>query len=143
MTTPLIYVAGPYTRPDPQTNTRKAIFAAQRLVEFGYAVFVPHLFHHWDEFIPGPYKQWMRLGMAVLERCDALVLLPGYSPGAEAETARMQELKRPVLTTQAAMTQGCLELLTYNAGRAPHLELATNIALEILARNLKDDATKQ
>lgn len=79
-----IYVAGPYSD-NPELRTREAISAAEDLRQMGFAPFVPHLFHFWHLQHPLTYEEAMTLDFAWLERCDALLRLPGVSPGATRE----------------------------------------------------------
>jgi hypothetical protein len=91
-----IYVAGPYTIPDPESNTRKAIDAGLQILQMGHFPFIPHLTHYvdlrarelgksvtWEEYI-----QW---DVQWLEVCDALLLL-GRSKGADIEVAKARSL---------------------------------------------------
>ena len=87
-----VYVAGPYTGGDVVVNVRNAVLAGQRLTDAGFTPFVPHLYHLWHTIIPGDYEQWMKLDLAWLSRCDALIQLEGVSPGAQRERARAFEL---------------------------------------------------
>ena len=57
---PLVYVAGPYTNPDPVWNTHTTVREAEKIEALGCDVDVMH-------------------------RCDAVVRLPGASTGADAE----------------------------------------------------------
>ena len=45
---------------------------------------------------PQPYEAWTALDFAWLEVCDALLRLPGHSPGADAEEAWCQAHGLPV-----------------------------------------------
>jgi len=81
-----IYIAGPYTG-DVEENVAAAIFAGQSLVEYGFVPFVPHLYHFWDQQHPNPYETWMKLCLMWVTKCDALLRLPGNSPGADREVA--------------------------------------------------------
>lgn len=87
----IIYIAAPYTS-SPKENVRKALKAADTLWERGYIPFIPHLFHQWHGLSPKPYEQWMEMGAAFLERCDAVLRLEGESPGADKEVKMAQEL---------------------------------------------------
>ena len=42
-----IYIAGPYTKGDPQKNVDNAIFFGDWIASFGHTVFIPHLTHYW------------------------------------------------------------------------------------------------
>jgi len=94
----LIYVAGPLGTTDPFSRAGEAIRYADRLRAAGYACVVPHLNVLWAVACPGvPYEEWMRLDLALLERCDALVRLPGVSPGADREVAAARAWGIPVV----------------------------------------------
>lgn len=94
---PLIYVAGPYTTPDPVENTHNAIVAAERLEEmFNVAVFIPHLSLLWHLVRPAKLDVWYERDLHVLERCDALYRIPGLSTGADNEVAHAKRYEIPV-----------------------------------------------
>lgn len=95
----LVYVAGPYTQPFPAINALKAIAAADELVDRGFTPFVPHLSLLWDTASPKPYGFWLAYDLAWLAKCDALLRLPGESPGADREVARAHEFDIPVFHT--------------------------------------------
>jgi hypothetical protein len=97
MSRPWVYVAGPYTQPDPAVNTRTALRAGDRLWDAGAVPIVPHLTHLWHLVEPQPYAHWLALGRELLTRCDALLRLPGASPGADEEVALAKALDIPVL----------------------------------------------
>lgn len=80
-----VYIAGPYTEGDTILNVRAAIDAANRLVEFGCAPFVPHLFHFWHLVHPQNYHTWMDIDIEWLKQCDMLLRLSGPSKGSEQE----------------------------------------------------------
>jgi Domain of unknown function (DUF4406) len=94
-----VYIAGPYTRPDPCVNTHRAVAAAQQLLDAGYAPFVPHLTHFWHTMIPGPREQWLELDLAFLPCCHAVLRLPGESAGADSEVREAVQLGIPVVGT--------------------------------------------
>jgi len=91
-----VYIAGPYTKPDPCENTYKTIQVANYLLDRGFIPFVPHLFHFWHTMSPRPYQDWTKMDFAWLPCCDALLLLPGESPGAQAEVEVAKELNIPI-----------------------------------------------
>ena len=89
-----IYVAGPYTNPDPVNNTGKAIRAGHLLLMQGFIPFIPHLtLQH-----PQPIEVWYHYDNEWLKKCDALIRLPGDSDGADDEVALMRKMERPVFT---------------------------------------------
>ena len=87
MTKPLIYLAGPYTNPDPVINTHKAIKVATALIDSGYPYcpVIPHLtlLHHM--VTPKPLEFWYEHDLNMLAACAAVVRLPGASSGADME----------------------------------------------------------
>src|SRR5262245_13074316 len=91
-----VYVAGPYTKGDVAQNVRKAYEAANGLADKGVAPFVPHHTHFWHMIFPRPYADWIRLDLAFLPCCDALLRLPGESSGADGEVAEARRLGIPV-----------------------------------------------
>jgi len=90
-----VYVAGPYSS-NPTAGTRAAILAASRLADAGHTPFVPHLSYFWDLLAPRPYTDWIRIDLEWVAQCEALVRLPGDSPGADREVAHARELGIPV-----------------------------------------------
>jgi nucleoside 2-deoxyribosyltransferase len=82
---PLVYIAGPYTRPDPVQNTRAAMDMAEKLLAAGYTPIIPHLCLAWDMVYPKPGTFWYEYDLAILKRCDFLLRIPGASTGADRE----------------------------------------------------------
>jgi len=91
-----VYVAGPYSHGDVAVNVREAIQAADRLLIYGFYPYVPHLTHFWHLVFPRPYQEWLELDKVWLKKCDAVLLLPGKSPGAEKEVDLAKEYNIPV-----------------------------------------------
>lgn len=81
----LIYVAGPYTNPDPVENTAKAIDAAEHLITKGWVPHIPHLNLLWELRSHHEPAFWYAYDFEILERCNAIVRLPGASQGADVE----------------------------------------------------------
>jgi len=94
----LVYVAGPYSHGDTNRNVQRALAAGDMIYQIGALPFVPHLSHLWDLVDPRPYEHWMDLDKDYLELCDAVFVLPGFSPGADNEIVRAKELGIPVFT---------------------------------------------
>jgi hypothetical protein len=86
-----IYIAGPITKGDYISNIRQAVNAAHALRERGWYPFVPHLCALWELVSPRPYEDWLEQDFAWLDVCDALLRLPGESPGADREVARARQ----------------------------------------------------
>lgn len=93
-----IFISGPYTNGDIAVNVRTAIEAASKLTDAGYTVYLPHLSHFWHLVSPRPYKDWIKLDLAWLKLCDAVVRLPGESPGSEIEKKEADGLGIPVFS---------------------------------------------
>lgn len=92
----LVYVAGPYTNPDPVLNTHVAIDAWAELSEAGYVPFVPHLNLLIHLVHPRPEDFWYEYDLQFLARCDVLLRLPGESKGADVEAAFARDRGIPV-----------------------------------------------
>lgn len=83
---PLVYVAGPYTWPDPETNVRRAVMVGEELEASGLVTaFVPHVSHLWEQIAHHEVEHWYDYDLALLARCDAFLALPGPSVGVCAE----------------------------------------------------------
>lgn len=94
----LVYIAGPYTSPDPVANTRFAIEAGMALYKNERAVpIIPHLsmFAHFLD--PQPVEFWYQFDLHLLARCDVLWRLPGESTGADREVDAAMRWNIPVL----------------------------------------------
>jgi len=91
-----IYVAGPYTKPDPVQNTNKVIRYADMLREIGYIPFVPHLTLLWHFLCPHEVDYWYEYDLAWLEKCDCLLRVKGESFGADAEVEYAKKKGIPV-----------------------------------------------
>jgi hypothetical protein len=104
-----IYIAGPYSDGDPLDNVQVAIATADTLAMLGLDVHVPHLSHFWHEYFPHDWSFWMELCLAALDRCDALLRLPGDSYGADIEVRHARGRGLPVFF----MPDDLEELLTW------------------------------
>lgn len=103
---PVVYVAGPYTKPDPVSNTRAALDEATILLDSGLvAPIVPHLSLHWDLVHPRPYEDWLQLDLDIIRRCHAVYRLPGASAGADREVSWAGCLMLPVFRRREALLE--------------------------------------
>jgi len=89
----LIYVAGPYTSPDPVANTHAVCRVAMAIYETtDWCPVVPHLSLLWHTVVPRPERHWLDYDLHLLRACDAIVRLPGYSAGADGEMAEAERI---------------------------------------------------
>src|SRR5438067_2140617 len=103
---PLVYLAGPYSHPDPVKNTNEVIQVAGELVDEGLVTpFVPHLTLLWHLVDPRPLEFWYEYDVATLARCDAVFRLPGESTGADRETAYAETKDLPVFTARTELSK--------------------------------------
>lgn len=95
----VVYLAGPYSTPDPCVNTHAAIQLADRLLDICVPM-VPHLTHFWHTVSPKPYERWLELDLVMLERCDVVYRFGGDSAGADGEVAHAISVGIPVVYTE-------------------------------------------
>ena len=91
-----IYIAGPYTHPDPVENSHKAIKVANRLVACGFTPIIPHLTLMWNLVTPAPAKFWYEYTLELMFRCDAVYRMKGDSLGGDVETTEAIKAGMPV-----------------------------------------------
>ena len=107
-----VYVAGPLSGGDTLSgemqlaNVRAAIAAGALLMEAGYAPYVPHLTYYWHERHPHSYEDWIALCLAWVAAADAVLRLPGASPGADREVVLARERGVPVYGCLAELLGG-------------------------------------
>lgn len=101
----MIYLASPYTHPDPavrEQRYRAACRVTASLIEAGDIVFSPIVHSHpmADYGLPSTWGFWRRQDQAFLERCDEVVVLTldgwGESAGVQGEIGIAHELGKPV-----------------------------------------------
>jgi hypothetical protein len=93
---PRVYIAGPYSRPDPCVNTHTAVGWGDRFWAAGIAPFIPHMTHFWHTMSPKPYEEWLDIDRQFLATCHAVFRFPGESTGADAECHLAETLGIPV-----------------------------------------------
>lgn len=95
-----VYVAGPIGANDGGRIGRMQAAAEVgcQLVEAGLAPFVPHLWGlgYEQAFDACDYETWLAYDLAWLLVCDAVLRLPGLSPGADREVQHARDLGIPV-----------------------------------------------
>jgi nucleoside 2-deoxyribosyltransferase len=117
---PLVYLAGPYSHPDPLANARKMIKVAEGLLRLHVTPIVPHLTLVWHLVRPRSHQFWLEYDLQFLSRADVVLRVPGNSAGADAEVAHARGLRIPVLHPQSARIQDCVSAVRdWILGRAP------------------------
>jgi nucleoside 2-deoxyribosyltransferase len=126
----LVYIAGPFRGATPyavKCNIDHAEALGLKVAHLGAYPVIPHtMTAHFDKQLTDEF--WLAGTLALMEKCDALILTDNWrtSSGATAERARMLELGRPVFETLDQLTVWL---------HAPHLYSLTQ-----LDRLLTDDA---
>ena len=95
MRKPVVYLAGPYSHPEPIANMRTAIELADRLYDC-CAPFIPHLTGFWHLVSPRSYEEWLELDCQYLAVYDAVLRFGGGSLGADKEVKLAKDLRKPV-----------------------------------------------
>jgi len=107
---PLVYLAGPYTRPDPVENVHNTCKIADAVLELGMIPFIPHLTMIYHLVSPKPLEVWYEYDLHLLRRCDVLLRLPGESAGADREVNEAAAMGMAVVYSLEALREwGCRE----------------------------------
>ena len=80
-----VFISGPYSQGDVEKNVGNAMNMANSLIEHGFAPYCPHLTHFLHINNWQPYERWLEIDNEYLVLCDAVIRIPGESPGAEKE----------------------------------------------------------
>lgn len=89
---PLLYMAAPYTRPEPVANTHAVCKVSMIVYEQTvWCPVVPHLSLLWHAVTPREEAHWYEYDLHLLRKCDAIVRLPGFSVGADKEIVVARE----------------------------------------------------
>lgn len=106
---PIVYVAGPYrglNHAAIELNIQSATAVGMEAIRKGWSPIIPHKnTGHLDEIIALPDQFWLDATMALMLRCDAVVLCPGYerSAGTSAEIQRARREGIPVYVSTAML----------------------------------------
>lgn len=93
----LVYIASPFTSYANKLDAvRNQIDAFAVLRDAGYTPVAPLLCNYVDAIHPATYDRWLVWCLSILERCDALMRLPGESAGADLEEKFARERRMPV-----------------------------------------------
>lgn len=112
----MVYVAGPISKGDLVQNCMQAHEAGIAILKAGLSVVVPHGSCFWGNvvidyaqmrkgFVPEAtpswttHEDWYGMDLVIIERCDALLRLPGQSHGADMEVAHAAQKGIPVFGT--------------------------------------------
>lgn len=79
------------------------MWVADTLIDAGYAPFVPHLSHYQNDYYPRPYEAWMEVDLAWVQVTQAVLRLPGDSPGSDRETSCALHYNIPVFHSVASL----------------------------------------
>ena len=106
----LVYVAGPYCSPTiagVRANIERARAVAEQLWAAGYPTVCPHLNTALMDGVACD-ETFLQGDMLILERCDRVVLVPGWidSAGTRAEIAHARARGLPVFATVESMESG-------------------------------------
>ena len=103
-----VYIAGPYTKPCPSSNTLKAMAVWHEVSQHGLAPFCPHLNHFLHLTQPRDYHFWLKHDIIWLKKCDYLLRLPGESNGADMEIEIAKQEGIPVFYSIADLMAAIL-----------------------------------
>jgi len=82
----IIYTAGPYRAPTPQDVDQNILTArgvAVKVWERGHYAICPHLnTNQFERLCDVPDSQWLKGDLVMLERCDAILMVPGWEDSA-------------------------------------------------------------
>lgn len=101
----LVYISGKFSDPKPQEvqiNIRKAAQAAASVWNLGFTAICPHLnAPQMEHGCNCRYEEYMEGDLAILGRCDVVLMLPGWkeSPGANVEMSEAIRLKKRVCSS--------------------------------------------
>lgn len=104
-----IYVAGPISQGDTLLNIKNGIDMGVELVKKGFTPYVPH--QDFVAYMMHPdvldYETILAQDFDWIERCDALIRLPGPSKGADREIAHCRKVGVPVFYSLSALEAAC------------------------------------
>jgi nucleoside 2-deoxyribosyltransferase len=98
-----VYVASPYSNPDPikiEANVHRSMLACEQLMVAGFVPFLTLASHYYDvNHYSHTWEEWMEFDIAWLSKCDALLRLEGASKGADREVDYAVKNNIPVFYT--------------------------------------------
>jgi len=103
-----VYIAGPISKGDFLDNIRSGIDAGNRVWRtegLGFIPFIPHLDMLLCLLHPFTWEEVLQLDEAWLLKCDAMLRIPGESPGADREEAFCAEHGIPVFHSEETLIE--------------------------------------
>lgn len=91
-----VYVAGETSKPDPKVAAEFLVALSESLFFEGHTPFIPNTHAFWAHVVELSFEQQLQWRLAWLQKCDAMVILPGESPFLDREVAMAMELNIPV-----------------------------------------------
>ena len=91
----VVFVSSPYSK-DEENNLKKHIEIGNALLDKGYGVCLPLLYHYLNKEKLRPYQEWLEITQRLISRCD-LLLCTGVSEGTKSEVEYAKELSIPVV----------------------------------------------
>lgn len=91
-----VFISGPYSKGDKETNVEIAMRIANKLLDHGFAPYCPHLTHYLHSLQERAYLEWILYDLRWLLSCDALLRIPGESQGADIEVTYAKAKGMPV-----------------------------------------------
>lgn len=96
---PIVYLAGPYSKPDPVWNIHDAVKLADSLLDICVPM-IPHLTGTWHMISPKPYETWLEIDLVLMARCDVVFRFGGESSGADGEVEEALKARQPVVYSE-------------------------------------------
>lgn len=91
-----VYLASPYTIGDVAVNVKAQMDMADKLMNMGFAPYVPLLSHFQHISHPRPYQSWLILDLIWIQKCECVLRFGGESKGADEEVEYAREKDIPV-----------------------------------------------
>jgi hypothetical protein len=92
-----VFISGPLDSFGNQSsNVRQAVLAAAAVRAAGHSPLCPHLDHFAGMIAPSSYEESLRVDFDWIAVSEAIIRLPGASPGADREVAEAKRLGIPV-----------------------------------------------
>lgn len=81
----IIYIACPMTNGYWTDNVIACLDAANKLIERGYCPIVPVMTWMWDLYSKKSQREWLEYDFGLIAIADAILRIPGPSPGSDEE----------------------------------------------------------